>query len=151
MVWIMSSCTVHIQRDRLTEREGEGGGVEGDKERRPEGGNGWQKAEEQTTVAERNPYPLVSIRPIKCTDRSLSPTCNKLPANHNLIQEQTANHNWFTGENWKDNYTVGRRGGMSRRSRREAKDGGGALMEWEDETRRVMKRSSEDSLQMFKD
>lgn len=150
----MSSCTVHIQRDRLTEREGEGGDVEGDKEWRPDGGNGWQKAEEQTTVAERNPYPLVSIRPIKCIDRSLSPTCNKLPANHNLIQEQTANHNWFTGENWKDNYIVGRGGGRrwgerrSRRSWRDAKDGrerGGG------ETRRVMNRSSEDSLQMFKD
>lgn len=154
----MSSCTVHIQRDRLTEREGEGGDIEGDKERRPDGGNGWQKAEEQTTVAERNPYPLVSIRPIKCTDRSLSPTCNKLPANHNLIQEQTANHNWFTEENWKDNYTVGRGGGRrwgerrSRRSWREAKDGRErvrALKEWEDETRRVMKRGSEDSSQMW--
>lgn len=98
-------------------------------------------------MAERNPYPLVSIQPTKCTDRSLSPTCNKLPANHNLIQEQTANHNWFTEENWKDNYTVGRGGG-------EGRGGAGAGEKQrmgERETGRVMKRSSEDSLQMFKD
>lgn len=30
-----------------------------------------------------------------------------LPANHNLIQEETANRNWFTEESWKDNYADG--------------------------------------------
>lgn len=70
-------------------------------------------------MAERNPYPLVSHSANQIHRQILSPACNTLPANHNLIQEQTANHNWFTGENWKDNYTVGRGGAGERQEEEE--------------------------------
>lgn len=71
-----------------------------DNEGRPDG---WQEAGEQAAQAEENPYLLVSIQPIRRSDWSLSPTCKRLPANHNPIREETANRNWFTEQSWKDN------------------------------------------------